>query len=201
MGLMSIAGRLTRATPAVGLLGFGMVLLIAVPVAADPAGPTDYRTEVTGIDPSVDGVEMTIIGGDSFVELTVAPGIEAIVIGYRGEEYLRFAGDGVVYQNELSPTRWLNEDRFGDGEIPADADPEAEPEWIRVADDGQFAWHDHRSHWMNEARPPAASPGSVILEAVIPIVVSGAPVEVGVRSTWIAGPPHATASPSRTSNA
>ncbi len=180
--------RAARQAASFVLLALGSVLLMAIPAAADPAGPTDYRTEVTGIDPAVEGVEITIIGGDSFVELTVELGVEVVVIGYRGEEYLRFAADGTVHQNERSPTRWLNEDRFGDGEIPADADPTAEPDWTLVAGDGQFAWHDHRSHWMNEARPPAASPGSVILEAVIPIEVSGAPVEVGVRSTWIAGP-------------
>jgi hypothetical protein len=57
-----------------------------------------------------------------------------------------------------------------------------------VSDDGQFAWHDHRSHWMNEARPPAAEPGDVILEAVVPLIVDGTPVGVSVRSTWVEGP-------------
>jgi hypothetical protein len=188
MTMYRFAGRAAGSVLSMVVLAIGFMFLVADPAGADPAGPTDYRTEVTGIDPAIGGFDFAVIGGDSFVELTVAPGVEVVVIGYRGEEYLRFDGDGTVHQNERSPTRWLNEDRFGEGEIPADADPTAEPAWTQVADDGQFAWHDHRSHWMNEARPPAASPGSVILEAVIPIVVSGTAVEIGVKSTWIAGP-------------
>jgi hypothetical protein len=155
---------------------------------ADPAGPTDYQTEIIGIDPDVDGISLAVIGGDSFVELTVDPGVEVMVLGYRGEDYLRFDADGTVHQNERSPSRWLNDDRFGDGTIPPEATPDAEPDWTQVSDDGQFAWHDHRSHWMNEARPPAAGPGDVILEAVIPMIVNGTSVEVAVRSTWLEGP-------------
>lgn len=155
---------------------------------ADPAGPTDYQTEIIGIEPDVDGIAMVVIGGDSFVELTVEPGVEVMVLGYNGEDYLRFDADGTVHQNERSPSRWLNDDRFSNVEVPPEATPDAEPEWTQVSDDGQFAWHDHRSHWMNEARPPAAGPGDVILEAVIPIIVDGTPVGVAVRSTWVEGP-------------
>ena len=177
----------TRAGAAL-VIGVLLLLATAPRAMADPAGPTDYRTDIIGIEPDVDGIAATVIGGDSFIELTVDPGVDVMVIGYRGEDYLRFDADGAVYQNERSPSRWLNDDRFGDGTIPPEATPDAEPEWIRVADDGQFAWHDHRSHWMNEARPPAAEPGDVILEAVIPVVVSGTPVEIAVRSTWVEGP-------------
>lgn len=171
------------------LLSILIALVAAAPTAlADPAGPTDYQTEIIGIEPDVDGISLEVIGGDSFVELTVDPGVEVMVLGYRGEDYLHFLADGTVLQNERSPSRWLNDDRFGDGTIPPEATPDAEPEWVQVSDDGQFAWHDHRSHWMNEARPPAAGPGDVILEAVIPMIVSGTPVEVAVRSTWVEAP-------------
>ncbi len=146
-----------------------VVMASASPAMADPAGPTDYRTEIIGIEPDVDGISLDVIGGDSFVELTVDPGVEVMVLGYNGEDYLRFDADGSVHQNERSPSRWLNDDRFGDGDIPTEATPDAEPAWVQVADDGQYAWHDHRSHWMNEAQPPAAEPGDVILEAVIPM--------------------------------
>lgn len=182
-------GRILAARVAVAVaVGVSGLVTTAPAAMADPAGPTDYRTEILGVEPDVEGISLEVIGGDSFIELTVEPGVEVMVLGYRGEDYLRFDVDGTVHQNERSPSRWLNDDRFGEGTIPPEATPDAEPQWVQVSDDGQFAWHDHRSHWMNEARPPAARPGDVILEAVIPMIVSGVPVEVAVRSTWIEGP-------------
>lgn len=172
----------------------GLALLVAVllgfagPAAADPVGPTDYRSEIVEISPQAEGIDVGIVGGDSFVELRAEPGVEVVVVGYRGEPYLRFETDGTVRQNERSPSRWLNDDRFGESEVPAGADAEAEPEWIEVADDGFYAWHDHRAHWMNPQRPLGAQPGDVILEAVIPVVVDGDEVTIQVRSTLLPGP-------------
>jgi hypothetical protein len=164
------------------------VLVSPGTAAADPAGPTDYRTEIVAIDPATASIEPTMIGGDSFLELRVAAGTEVVVTGYRGEPYLRFDADGSVWENRRSPTRWQNDDRFGDVEIPPEATADAPPDWHRVADGGRYAWHDHRTHWMNEARPPGASAGEVILEAVVPLVVDGTPVAVTVRSVWLPGP-------------
>lgn len=129
-----------------------------------------------------------MIGGDSFLELTNVDDHEIVVIGYRGEPYLRFEADGRVLENEISPSRFLNDDRFGETEVPPEADPDAPPVWREVSSDGEFAWHDHRTHWMNRARPPGAEPGDQILEAVVPIVVDGTEVAVTVRSFWLPAP-------------
>ncbi len=179
------ARRLVALIPA---LAVALVVGVASPAAADPAGPTDYETEILSIEPAVDDVEVTILGGDSFVQLVVDPGTEVSVVGYRGEPYLRFAADGVVEVNERSPARWLNDDRYGDTELPPDVDAEAEPSWVVVATGGSYAWHDHRAHWMNEAKPPGAEAGDVILEAVIPLRVDGEPVSVSVQSRLLAPP-------------
>lgn len=160
----------------------------ASPASADPVGPTDYRTEIVAVEPASPEVELAILGGDSFVELSAQPGTEVLVTGYRGEPYLWFDADGVVRQNERSPSRWLNDDRFAEATIPPTADKDAEPEWIEVAADGVYAWHDHRAHWMNPARPIGAEPGDIILEAVIPLDVDGTPVAVEVQSELLASP-------------
>lgn len=174
---------------ALGLILAALTLVVtAGPVAADPVGPTDYRTEIVEVEPPTPQVGLTILGGDSFVELTADPGVEVRVTGYRGEPYLWFDRAGTVWQNERSSSRWLNDDRFGEADIPAVADDDAEPEWVAVADDGVYAWHDHRAHWMNPAKPPGAEPGDVILEAVIPLDVEGADVAVHVRS-YLLSPP------------
>jgi hypothetical protein len=164
-----------------------MVMLGADPAAADPPGPTDYQTEVVSIEPPAD-IEMGVIGGDSFLELTVVAPVEVVVLGYEGEPYLRFDADGSVYENLRSPTRYLNEDRYGGREIPSDASADAEPEWERVDGDAHYAWHDHRAHWMNPSRPVGRGPGDQILEAVVPIEVDGRPVAVTVQSTWLPAP-------------
>ena len=168
--------------------GAALTLATVTPAAADPAGPTDYQTEVVAIEPAVAGIEVTVIGGDSFLALEAGPGVEVQVAGYRGEPYLWFRPDGTVERNELSPARWLNDDRYGEAELPSEADAEAEPRWEPVADDGSYAWHDHRSHWMNPERPPGSEPGDVVLEAVVPLTVDGTDVAVTVRSTLLERP-------------
>lgn len=170
------------------LVAGGLVLLAPGAAGADPAGPTDYETEIISVEPEVVSIELDVIGGDSFLQLT-STGSHAIdVLGYRGEPYLRFQPDGIVLRNERSPSRWLNDDRFGDAELPAIADPDAAPDWVDVADEGRYAWHDHRAHWMNTSPPPGADPGDVILEAVVPLVVDGEDVTVSVRSTLVQRP-------------
>lgn len=164
--------------------------LVALPTAAfaDPAGPTDYQTVVVGVDPAVDGLEVRMLGGDAFIELTAPSGTEVIVVGYRGEPYLRFAPDGTVWQNRLSESTWLNEDRYAEIDLPAGVDNEAAPEWEEVGSGGRFAWHDHRTHWMNREPPPSTEPGDTILEATVPVDVDGSRATISVRSTYVEPP-------------
>lgn len=174
------------------MLGLVAVLLSASPASADPAGPSDFRSEVTEISPVVDTIDATIIGGDSFLELTVDEGHEVIVEGYSGEPYLRFRADGTVDQNRLSSATYLNDDRMGAGEIPAEVtaaleDDSTEPEWEEVASGGTYAWHDHRVHWMAEASPPVARGervGGDYDPWIVPITVDGEAVEVRGTLTY-----------------
>lgn len=177
-----------RLLAVIGALATVLVVGVAPPAGADPAGPTDYETEILSVTPERDDIDLAILGGDSFVQLTTDPGTEVQVVGYEGEPYLRFSAEGVVEVNERSPARWLNDDRYGDTELPPEADADADPSWAVVATDGSYAWHDHRAHWMNEAKPPGAEPGDVILEAVIPLRVNGEPVSVSVSSTLLGSP-------------
>ncbi len=176
---------------AAGLAGALLGVLLAPAVAlADPAGPTDYQTEVVGIVPDTPGLAARAIGGDSFFELTVDPAItvDVVVIGYRGEPYLRFRPDGTIEENRLAPTTYLNDDRYGQGEAPPEADPEAEPVWRTVGHGGRWAWHDHRTHWMNSFHPLGAQAGDQILDAVVPLLVGGEAVDIEVISIWRPAP-------------
>ena len=170
------------------VVGLGLAGAAASPVFADPPGPTDYQSEIRSIEPETPTIQVGIVGGDSFVDLRVEPGVEAMVIGYEGEDYLWFRPDGVVLENQNSPATHLNANRYGSDGVPASARADAEPRWEQVATGGYWAWHDHRAHWMQSARPFGLEAGDQILEAVIPIVVDGDTVQVTVISTWQPAP-------------
>jgi hypothetical protein len=135
----------------------GLLALTASPAGADPAGPSDYRSEVTGIVPAVKGVHAEIRGGDSFLEVSVERGHEVVVSGYTGEPYLRIEADGTIERNRLSSATYLNNDRKGRVTVPDRVTKAlaegAEPDWERIGDGGTYAWHDHRVHWMSDASP------------------------------------------------
>ncbi len=176
------------------LIGIAVAIPIALgigsPVAADPAGPTDYRSEVTEITPPTETVDARIIGGDSFIELEVEPGVEVIVLGYRAEPYLRFRADGGIEHNRRSPAVSLNQTRYG-GEVDAEADPDADPVWERIGSGHRWAWHDHRVHRMERFAPLGAARGDQILDDAVPILVDSEPVTIGVISTWMPAPSRA----------
>jgi hypothetical protein len=178
--LGTVRHRLLPFTVRLVLVAAVVLVAGASPATADPAGPGDYRSEVTGIVPAVDGVRAEVRGGDAFLELSVDEGHEAIVEGYRGEPYLRFREDGVVERNRLATATYVNDDRKGRGTVPAEveeATATTPPEWEQVGDGGTYAWHDHRMHWMGGA-DPGVPRGSEVGGAYdpwkIPIEVDGA---------------------------
>jgi hypothetical protein len=160
------------------LVGVAGLVTHASPAAADPPAPSDFRSTVTGIDPQATSVRAEIVGGDSFLELSVDRGHEVIVEGYGDEPYLRFRDDGTVERNRHSEATYLNKNRRGAVDLPPEADNDAEPEWVKVASGGTYAWHDHRSHWMGEGKPAGIKPGTVIQEWTVDISVDGTPTQI-----------------------
>jgi hypothetical protein len=169
------------------ICGLLLAIVPASTAAADPAGPTDYRSEVTEIVPPTPQITARIVGGDSFLTLEVAPGSEAFVKGYSAELYIWIDATGAVWHNRLSPATYYNTERFG-AEIPAFADPTADPEWERIGSGHAWSWHDHRVHRMEPFAPLNAAPGDQILDAVVPVIVNGARVEIRVMSVWAPAP-------------
>jgi hypothetical protein len=111
-----------------------------------------------------------------------------LVPGYSDEPYLRIGPDG-VWRNAHSPATYINLDRFGRVDLPADADAAAEPEWVRVSTQPQYVWHDHRTHWMSERQLPpqvAADPGRghTVFDWTVPLRHGSTAVEVAGELTW-----------------
>ncbi|HET6834705.1 MAG TPA: hypothetical protein VFH30_12600 [Acidimicrobiales bacterium] len=170
--------RPTGATAAVVATVALVALVRADPAAADPPVPTDYRSRVDAIEPAADGVGAEVVGGDAFLELTVDRSHEVVVTGYQGEPYLRFRPDGTVQRNRRSPATYVNDSRDAVAQVPASADPEADPDWETVADGGAYAWHDHRIHWMGSERPDGAEPGEWTKPWTVDIEVDGTPTRI-----------------------
>ena len=139
------------------LLALALTLLVAAPAAADPPGPTNYDARIVEIEPAVEGVEARVLGGDSFLQLSVAEGHEAVVRGYDGEElYLRFDANGEVYENRRASSYYQNQSRFNPNaaDRPAELGADVPPDWALVSTTGTYAWHDHRIHWMSPTQLP-----------------------------------------------
>jgi hypothetical protein len=169
-------------------------LPLASPAAADPAGPTHYDSQLTGVEPADAPVRFEILGGDAFLVVRAEPGSEVEVPGYEEEPYVRIAADGTVEVNQRSPARWENEARYGPAEVetPADAAADAPPRWEVVASDGEYAWHDHRIHWMSPSLPrqvdPSAGTPQPVADWSVPLVVDGEEVTVTGELRWLPGP-------------
>jgi hypothetical protein len=171
--------------------------LLAGPAVADPAGPTNYDSVITGVE-AADGepvpITLEVLGGDAFLVVRAEPGVEVEIPGYEGEPYLRIVGDGAVELNERSPARWLNEAQLGSVEVdvPAQADAEASPVWQQVGSEGEYAWHDHRIHWMSAAAPPQVDTGAreaqPVMDWEVPMLVDGREVVATGELVWHPGP-------------
>ncbi len=166
-----------------------MLLAGATPAFADPATPTNYRSEVTGVEGS--GIsEVEIIGGDAFVRLVATPGVTIELLGYEGEAYIRFEQDGLVRVNRRSPATYLNDDRYAAVVLPPDADASSPPEWETVSVNGTYSWHDHRTHWMSPT-PPAVVLDSngeetvPVFEWTLPLRVDNEPGRIVGVLSWI----------------
>jgi hypothetical protein len=165
------------------LVAAELVALSASPAAVAHGGGAakGYGSTVTSVSPA-GSVDAVVLDGDDRLQLTVDGDRVVVITGYEGEPYLRFAPDG-VFENVRSPAAYLNDDRYGKVELPDSADPDAPPEWERVAPGGRaFDWHDHRIHWMAETYPPvvARDPSMPhhVFDWKVPGTTDGAPLTV-----------------------
>jgi len=135
----------------------GAIALVVVPDAA-PHGPEAFGTgdiaSVAGLDPLVLGVSVNVVGGDARLRLSNYSGKPVVVLGYRGEPFLRF-GRGGVYENTRSPSVYLSRTRLPvASRVPSSASAAAPAEWRKVAPGFSYAWFDHRIHWTQRDPPP-----------------------------------------------
>jgi hypothetical protein len=165
---------------------------LAVAVAASPAlaheGNPDFSSQPTGITPEVPGLEAEVLNYDDSLQVRNETDQTVLILGYEEEPYVRIDADGGVYVNTNSPAYYLNDDRYGESEVPASADPEAEPSWERVDGSGQYSWHDHRIHYMSRDVPPQVgdeSERTKIFDWNVPVVVGNEDATIAGTLTWV----------------
>jgi len=165
---------------AVGVV-MGVAGAVASPVVAwaDPPGPTDFRTTIVTDVPA--GITVAILGGDSFLQVTADPGVAVSVAGYQGEPFVEYLPDGDVRENRASPSYWISQSKDG-ASLPAGVSADSPVEWVTVASDGSYAWHDHRTHLMGA---PVGAPGDVVARGDVPFVIDGAESVVSFETTWL----------------
>ncbi|WP_235494544.1 hypothetical protein [Geodermatophilus sp. Leaf369] len=181
-----------------------LLVLLAVVAAGAPAGPaaahvgegvagSDFDGAVTSVRPDLPGVDVRVLQFGDELEVVNTTDTELTVPGYSGEPYLRIGPDG-VWRNAHSPATTINLDRFGRTPLPSDADPLGTPDWVQVSTQPQYAWHDHRTHWMSEGQlPPVVTADPTVSHTVIswtvPMALGGTPVDVAGVLTWSPPPP------------
>jgi hypothetical protein len=172
-----------------------LTLLLAPRTAVAEARNPDagyYVSTVTAIEPAVPGLEIIAHGGGESITLTNRTGKRVVVLGYSGEDYLRFDPSGTQV-NTNSPTAALNADGGRSG-IPARlAKAKSLPaKWQPVADTGSFSWQDFRPRWSNQQRPPIvqADPHArhQVFAWAIQLTVDRQPALVRGDVTWTGTP-------------
>ena len=99
------------------------LLGVAVPGALAHQGNPNFRSQIRGLTPPLDGIEVQVVNYDDSLELDNHSGKTVIVEGYRGEPYVRIAADGTVAVNHRSTSYYLDDDRYAGGR--GEAHPEA----------------------------------------------------------------------------
>lgn len=171
-------------------LALAAALLGAAPAQAHRGSP-DFLTRVDRITPATDGIRIDVINRDDSLELVNDSGEDVVLEGYDDEPYARIDADGTVAVNTRSPAYHLNDERYGDVEVPDGVDGSGAPDWKVLRDDGRFTWHDHRMHWMSEEPPEAVrdvDERREVFEWDIPMTVGGEPGEISGTLFWTPGP-------------
>ena len=143
---------------------------------AGGASPTNSRSAVTEIRPTGSGVGVTVGLGGQFVRVSDRGAEEIVVLGYRGEPFLRLSGQGV----QVNPRSTTAEQT---GQLPPTEGQSANTgeQWVQLTDGDSVAWTDARVD--GRSLPEGASESWTL-----PLVVDGRPVTILGMRTGLAAP-------------
>lgn len=169
-------------------VALGLLAPCAPATALGHEGNPSFRSEIRDVVPEVGDVRVEVLDYDDSLRLTNAGEETVVVEGYDGEPYVRIRPDGAVEVNRRSPSHYLNDDRFADVEVPRSADAGADPEWELVDRSGQYAWHDHRIHYMARGTPSQVTDEGErtrIFDYAVPLEVGDQRAELRGTLWWV----------------
>jgi len=174
--------QVTRAARRVGFVITTTAVLFALvgpgTAAAHIAGgtsPTNSRSVVTEIRPAGSGVGVAVGLGGQFVRISDRGAEEIVVLGYRGEPFLRLTQQGV----QVNP-RSTTAAQTGQLQLSAQAG-DAGGQWVQLSDGDSVTWTDARAD--GRSLPEGASSSWTL-----PLVVDGRPVTILGMRTGLAAP-------------
>ena len=131
---------------------------------------TTYRAQISSVPK---GLEAKVVDGDQRLWLRVPPQLTVIVVGLRGEPYLRFSSRGIDV-NTRSPTYFLNRAR---PVTPPSLVARTPPHWRRLTTGHETSWHEDRLHGLALAAHSSAARD--LGGWIVPLVVDGRPSRIG----------------------
>jgi hypothetical protein len=153
----------------------------------DQGSSYEYRSNITGVTPSVPGLSFQVLEFADRILLTNHTGKTVTIYGYEGEPYARVLANGTVEQNVRSPATYLNTNFYAQVTVPPSANASDPPKWQVIDRTGQFEWHDHRIHWMSPV-PPAKvknkSQRALIFNWQVPIAVGSTKGAIAGQLFW-----------------
>ena len=188
---MTAMRRILLSTTA-ALLWLGLTAAPASAHSVSGVSATNFHTPLRSVTPEVPGLVIKVVEAGSRLQLENHSGQEVLVLGYKGEPYLRVGPQG-VFQNRLSPATYLNKTRKGK-QPPASAQnaPVGATDWEKISSDPVARWHDHRIHWMLATNPPMVqrSPGQrhvIIPEWTVQLKQGDRAIAVKGDLVWVPG--------------
>jgi hypothetical protein len=112
----------------------------AAHVGVTAPAATSYLARISSVPR---GIEAKVVDGDQRLWLRVSPSLDVVVVGLRGEPYLRFSADGIEV-NTRSVTYYLNRARAAS--LPPGLGSGTPPAWKRVTTAHSTSWHEDRLH-------------------------------------------------------
>ena len=132
---------------AVAALATAFLVVTVTQAVAHEEAAVHALAVITDVTPSVDGFEVRVAQLTAPVLIVTNNTREtAVILGEEGEPFLRITDRGVE-TNLQSPTSYRAADPTGERPVPDDLDPEAAPEWIKIAPERSWSWFDPRASY------------------------------------------------------
>jgi hypothetical protein len=210
----ALSPALSRIRKAVLLVVFPLALA-AVPAAAHEGDP-HYRSVVTSVAPTTDGLSAQVLDHDDALLVINKSDRDVTILDLQGKPYARLLADGSVEVNahsQLAVGENAPSGPRGQGGDSADARlvasttllahgdeeheaPNAEAgapgvDWVTIDKTGRYEWHDPRIKYRAHAVPPQVTDTSQetkVKDWRVPLLVAGQPGAIAGTLTWVGEP-------------